>query len=448
MSQYLSVYQLNHYLQMKMEKDPYLRKIYVTGQVSGFKGKSGHQYFSLKDDSKTEHEAVINAIIWRDVYQQLAFKLEEGLKVNVVGSISLYSRRGSYSLVIDEISPDGIGALALRFKQLQEKLGKEGLFLASHKKVIKNVNPTIGIITSKDGAAIGDIISTIDGRFRGTRLLIFPCKVQGKGSDVEVATCIRQANERGAIDLLIVGRGGGSVEDLWTFNEESVVRAIYGSQIPIISSVGHEQDVTLSDYAADLRGATPTKAATQATPWTKDDLLQRLSHINKRLTQAMMGYLKTYHIQLDRLLASPVLCDPKRLYQRQEEQLQHILEALEVRYEQFIAAKMQQYQLIQQRLLAKNPIEMVNHARFRLEQGKTDLKRQMANYLSQTSRAVESLSQALMTFDVQRILNNGFALIYDKAGQQIRRTADIEINQELAIQMTDGQVEVEVTHVP
>ena len=282
MSNYLSVSSLTKYLKLKFDKDPYLERVYLTGQVSNFRKRPNHQYFSLKDE-----KAVIQATVWAGVYRSFGFELEEGMKINVIGRIQLYEPSGSYSIVIEKAEPDGVGALAIQFEQLKKKLTEEGLFQDRWKQALPQFPRKIGVITSQSGAVIRDIITTVSRRFPSVEIVLYPTKVQGEGASSEVVANIQRANQRDDLDVLIIGRGGGSIEDLWAFNEEAVVRAIFESRIPIISSVGHETDTTLADFVADRRAATPTAAAELATPVTKLDLLSHLQKQENRMATAM-----------------------------------------------------------------------------------------------------------------------------------------------------------------
>ncbi len=226
MSDYLSVTSLTKYLKMKFDRDPYLERVYLTGQVSNYRRRPSHQYFSLKDEG-----AVIQATIWAGVFKKIGFDLEEGMKINVVGRVQIYEPSGSYSLIIEKAEPDGIGALALQFEQLRKKLTAEGYFDDRHKQPLPNFVKKIGVITSPSGAVIRDIITTVSRRFPGVEILLFPTKVQGDGAAQEIVENIQKANQREDLDLLIVGRGGGSIEDLWAFNEEIVVQSIFESRL-------------------------------------------------------------------------------------------------------------------------------------------------------------------------------------------------------------------------
>ena len=286
-----------------------MERVYLTGQVSNFRKRPNHQYFSLKDE-----KAVIQATVWAGVYRSFGFELEEGMKINVIGRIQLYEPSGSYSIVIEKAEPDGVGALAIQFEQLKKKLTEEGLFQDRWKQALPQFPRKIGVITSQSGAVIRDIITTVSRRFPGVEIVLYPTKVQGEGAASEVVANIQRANQRDDLDVLIIGRGGGSIEDLWAFNEEAVVRAIFESQIPIISSVGHETDTTLADFVADRRAATPTAAAELATPVTKLDLLSHLQKQENRMATAMSNRLAYNRERLAKLSQSVIFRQPERLY--------------------------------------------------------------------------------------------------------------------------------------
>ena len=309
MSNYLSVSSLTKYLKLKFDKDPYLERVYLTGQVSNFRKRPNHQYFSLKDE-----KAVIQATVWAGIYKSFGFELEEGMKINVIGRIQLYEPSGSYSIVIEKAEPDGVGALAIQFEQLKKKLTEEGLFQDRWKQALPQFPRKIGVVTSQSGAVIRDIITTVSRRFPGVDIVLYPTKVQGEGAASEVVANIQKANARTDLDVLIIGRGGGSIEDLWAFNEEPVVRAIFESRIPIISSVGHETDTTLADFVADRRAATPTAAAELATPVTKLDLLSHLQKQENRMATAMSNRLAYNRERLAKLSQSVIFRQPERLY--------------------------------------------------------------------------------------------------------------------------------------
>lgn len=296
----------------------------VVGEVSQFKrAASGHIYLTLKDES-----AVLNAIIWRNLASRLKFDLEEGLELIAQGNVDVYPPRGSYQLIIRRVEPRGMGELQLAFRQLLAKLREEGLFRAEIKKPLPAFPRNIGIVTSPTGAAIRDMTNVIFRRFPLARLYLFPTRVQGKGAAEEIARGLRLLNERRpGLDLIIVGRGGGSLEDLWAFNEEVVARAIHESQIPVISAVGHEVDFSISDYVADRRAATPTEAGEMAVP-NLDELRQGLKNAEKRLALSLRRKVSRARERLRSLIASYVFRHPETLLTERAQRADELVEKL------------------------------------------------------------------------------------------------------------------------
>lgn len=441
MEKYLSVATLTKYLKMKFDKDPYLERVYLTGQVSNFRKRPTHQYFSLKDD-----RAVIQATIWSRVYQRLGFDLEEGMKINVVGRVQVYEPSGSYSIIIEKAEPDGVGALAIQFEQLKKKLAEEGLFQERFKQSLPQFSKKIGVVTSRSGAVIQDIITTVSRRFPGVEIVLYPTKVQGEGAAKEIARNITRANEREDLDVLIIGRGGGSIEDLWAFNEEIVVRAIFESRLPIISSVGHETDVTLADFVADKRAATPTAAAELATPVTKLDLLTYLQNQEKRMTTAVKHSLSKKQEAVRILCQSVIFRQPERLY---DGYLQH-LDQLQLRLKQGLNAELvRNQQKVQEqvhRLEQLSPIIKIQRYQDHIQQLKKLLRSQMAVTYDAKVAEVKRLSEALLMLDTSRIVARGYAIV--KKGEVVVASAkDLKENDQVSLLMRDGQVDLEVRDV-
>ena len=441
MEKYLSVTTLTKYLKMKFDKDPYLERVYLTGQVSNFRKRPTHQYFSLKDD-----RAVIQATIWSGIYQKLGFDLEEGMKINVVGRVQVYEPSGSYSIIIEKAEPDGVGALAIQFEQLKKKLAEEGLFQERFKQSLPQFSKKIGVVTSRSGAVIQDIITTVSRRFPGVEIVLYPTKVQGEGAAEEIARNITRANERDDLDVLIIGRGGGSIEDLWAFNEEIVVRAIFESRLPIISSVGHETDVTLADFVADKRAATPTAAAELATPVTKLDLLTYLQNQEKRMTTAVKHTLSKKQEALRILSQSVIFRQPERLY---DGYLQR-LDQLQLRLKQGLNAELvRNQQKVQEqvhRLEQLSPTIKIQHYQDRIQQLNKLLRSQMAVTYDAKVAEVKRLSEALLMLDTSRIVARGYAIV--KKGEVVVASAkDLKENDQVSLLMRDGQVELEVRDV-
>lgn len=441
MEKYLSVTTLTKYLKMKFDKDPYLERVYLTGQVSNFRKRPTHQYFSLKDD-----RAVIQATIWSGVYQRLGFDLEEGMKINVVGRVQVYEPSGSYSIIIEKAEPDGVGALAIQFEQLKKKLSEEGLFQERFKQSLPQFSKKIGVVTSRSGAVIQDIITTVSRRFPGVEIVLYPTKVQGEGAAEEIARNIARANERDDLDVLIIGRGGGSIEDLWAFNEEIVVRAIFESRLPIISSVGHETDVTLADFVADKRAATPTAAAELATPVTKLDLLTYLQNQEKRMTTVVKHSLSKKKEAVRILSQSVIFRQPERLY---DGYLQR-LDQLQLRLKQGLNAELvRNQQKVQEqvhRLEQLSPIIKIQRYQDHIQQLKKLLRSQMAVTYDAKVAEVKRLSEALLMLDTSRIVARGYAIV--KKGEVVVASAkDLKENDQVSLLMRDGQVELEVRDV-
>ena len=441
MEKYLSVTTLTKYLKMKFDKDPYLERVYLTGQVSNFRKRPTHQYFSIKDD-----HAVIQATIWSGVYQKLGFNLEEGMKINVIGRVQIYEPSGSYSIIIERAEPDGIGALAIQFEQLKKKLSEEGLFQEGFKQALPQFPKRIGVVTSRSGAVIQDIITTVSRRFPGVDILLYPTKVQGEGAAEEIARNIARANQQEDLDVLIIGRGGGSIEDLWAFNEEIVVRAIFESRLPVISSVGHETDVTLADFVADRRAATPTAAAELATPVTKLDLLTHLQNQEKRMTTAVQNVLFKKKEALKKCSQSVIFRQPERLYDGYLQRLDQMQLRLKQSLRTQISDNKEKLQIRRNKLMQLSPVTKVQRYQDRLEQMDKLLRSQVALVYDAKVAEVKRLSEALIMLDTSRIVARGFAIV-KKDESVVDSVANLNKKDLVTLLMRDGQVELEVKDV-
>ena len=441
MEKYLSVTTLTKYLKMKFDKDPYLERVYLTGQVSNFRKRPTHQYFSLKDD-----HAVIQATIWSGIYQKLGFDLEEGMKINVIGRVQVYEPSGSYSIIIEKAEPDGVGALAIQFEQLKKKLTEEGLFQERFKQALPKFSKRIGVVTSRSGAVIRDIITTVSRRFPGVDILLYPTKVQGEGAAEEIARNIARANQRDDLDLLIIGRGGGSIEDLWAFNEEIVVRAIFESRLPVISSVGHETDVTLADFVADRRAATPTAAAELATPVTKLDLLAHLQNQEKRMATAVQNVLSRKKEALKKCSQSVIFRQPERLYDGYLQRLDQLQLRLKQSLRTRISDNKQVVQARTHRLVQLSPVTKIQRYQDRLGQLDKLLGSQMALVYDAKVAEVKRLSEALLMLDTSRIVARGYAIV-KKEESVVDSVENLKKKDQVTLLMRDGQVELEVKDV-
>ena len=438
MEKYLSVTTLTKYLKMKFDKDPYLERVYLTGQVSNFRKRPTHQYFSLKDD-----HAVIQATIWSGIYQKLGFDLEEGMKINVIGRVQVYEPSGSYSIIIEKAEPDGVGALAIQFEQLKKKLTEEGLFQERFKQPLPQFSKRIGVVTSRSGAVIRDIITTVSRRFPGVDILLYPTKVQGEGSAEEIARNIARANQRDDLDLLIIGRGGGSIEDLWAFNEEIVVRAIFESRLPIISSVGHETDVTLADFVADRRAATPTAAAELATPVTKLDVLAHLQNQEKRMATAVQNVLSKKQESLKKCSQSVIFRQPERLYEAQSIKLDQLQQRMQQGLQTLLYDKDRQAQQLISRLAQQQPKARLQASNQEVSYLSQRLTKAMKDIYAAKENQFANAVQSLDLLSPLKIMGRGYS--YTTKNEQVIKSIDaIEPEDQLTIHYQDGQALVEV----
>ena len=350
----LTVSDVTAYVKRWMDKDALLSSVYVRGEVSNFKRhSSGHCYFTLKDAG-----AVLRAVLFRSRAQYLKFEPQNGMQVIVSGRLSVFERDGQYQLYGDRMTPDGIGELSLAYAQLKDKLEREGLFQKEKKRPLPLLPRAVGIITSPTGAAVRDIRTVAKRRFAGIPLILSPVAVQGPAAAGEITAAIRLLASHPLIDVLIVGRGGGSIEELWAFNEEAVVRAIAGSSIPVISAVGHETDFTLADFAADMRAATPSQAAEFAVP-DRVELERRLQQGQFRLRQALANDLLRRKQHLRQLWKASVFTKPERLLAPQRQSLDGLQERLVRAAARQCEEKRRQWLLVSQKLALLNPLGML-----------------------------------------------------------------------------------------
>lgn len=350
----LSITQINEYIRTKMDADPQLSDVVVSGEISNYKMyPSGHNYFTLKDEG-----ASLKCVMFKGNAMRLRFRPENGMKVLAMGKISVYPRDGAYQLYCTAMAVDGVGDLHAAFEQLKAKLSAQGLFDPSHKKPIPKFPGFIGIVTSAAGAALHDMLRILKKRYPLSHVLLLPVRVQGAEAPGEIAAAIRYANAYRLADVLIVGRGGGSIEDLWAFNDERVAYAIYASEIPVISAVGHEPDVTISDYVADLRAATPSNAAELAVP-DQDALRQTLDAMTASMATSVSRQLKAAKRQLDTLSASTALQSPLGYLQQRRRVLQLLSNQLSACQERQLALKKQRYIGVTAKLDALSPLKVL-----------------------------------------------------------------------------------------
>lgn len=351
----LSVTELNNHIKNLLDGDGLLASVAVSGELSNYKiYPSGHHYFTLKDA-----ESSLRCVMFKGSASKLVFTPESGMSVTAVGRVTVYPRDGAYQLYCSDLLPEGMGALHIAYEQLKEKLYKEGLFDASHKKPIPRFPDTIAVITSSAGAAVRDIIRVLGKRWPMSKVVLLPVRVQGEEAPAEIVGALRYANKYKVGDLIITGRGGGSIEDLWAFNDERVARAIYESEIPVISAVGHEPDVTISDFVADLRAATPSNAAELAVP-DENELREALGAMNIRSGQAMGKKLSQLRMRADDLASRRVLSAPTAYVDQKRMELDSRANALSHRYERLISAKKHDYVRLAASLDALSPLKVLS----------------------------------------------------------------------------------------
>ena len=370
MPQILSITQINEYIQGKMNADPMLAQVAVRGEISNYKCyPSGHHYFTLKDEA-----SALKCVMFKGNAIGLRFRPANGMKVIALGRISVYPRDGAYQLYCSAMSVDGVGDLYAAFEQLKAKLASKGLFDPEKKKKLPKYPGTIGVVTSSAGAAVHDILRILRKRYPLAQVKLLPVRVQGAEAPDEIAAAIRYANAHRLADLLIVGRGGGSLEDLWAFNDERVAYAIYESEIPIISAVGHEPDVTIADYVADLRAATPSNGAELAVP-DQEALLQNLDALSGAMAAALSRQLKLAAQRIDALAASPALRSPTAYLERKEKDLRLLKNRMISAQERMISASNARFVGCVAKLDAMSPLKVLSRGYAMAQTGNGELLR-------------------------------------------------------------------------
>ena len=394
----ISVGQLNRYVKSVLEGDPKLAAVYVSGEISNFTHhyQSGHMYMSLKDDT-----AAVRAVMFKGHASKLAFRPEDGMRVIVRARVSLYETTGSFQIYIEEMQPDGVGALQIAFEQLKKRLAAEGLFDESRKRPLPAYPTRVGVITSPTGAAVRDILNVLGRRYPLAQVVFCPVLVQGEGAAASVADAIRRFGENNAADVLIVGRGGGSIEDLWAFNEELVARAVAASPIPVISAVGHETDFTICDFVADLRAPTPSAAAELAVP-DQQRLLAALDALHGRLLTGSRIRLQAAEQELKRLQDKRCLSAPQYYT---EEQLMR----LDLLTRRFVGAAQQQ--------------------------------------LGAADRRLTAMASKLDALSPLKVLGRGYAIGYGADGQVLSTISNTEVGDTVRLRVSDGILDCQVQNI-
>lgn len=394
----ITVSELNEYLKLLFEYDEILRNIYIKGEISNFTNhyKTGHYYFSLKDAGGT-----VRAVMFRSSASKLKFLPENGMRVIVGGRVSVFPRDGQYQIYVESMEPDGVGSLYIAFEQLKAKLEKEGLFAEYRKKPLPKMPKRIGIITSPTGAAIRDMIHILGRRFPSAEVVLYPALVQGAEAPASLARGLVYFNQKADVDVIIIGRGGGSIEDLWAFNDEMLVRCVAASEIPVISAVGHETDFTLCDFAADLRAPTPSAAAELAVP-DMNEVAHRLRLLEERLTLASMRRITENREHLRLLASSRTL---------------------------------------------KNPMNAIDDKRMALAMEERALMNRMQSFISEKRSLFVRHTAKLETLNPLAVVSRGYSAVFDESGTLIKSVSQTKAGNSISFMLTDGKVHASVTEI-
>ena len=438
----LTVKALTKYIKLKFDYDKNLQHLLLKGELSNVKRHSrGHLYFTLKDD-----EAQINAVMFASAASHLEFAPTEGMQVIVKGHITVYEAGGTYSLYVKEMTEDGIGNLYVAYTQLKERLATEGLFDARFKQKIPDYPQAVGVITSPTGAAIRDIISTIKRRFPMVTIYVYPALVQGEQAEASIISCIKQANAMNLVDTLIVGRGGGSIEDLWAFNKEGVARAIFESKIPIISAVGHETDFTIADFVADHRAPTPTGAAELAVP-NLPDVLKHLNQLNARLNHNFNLQFKQKKDYLTQLCNHYIMKNPAALFEQRLMYVDQLSEKLNYVLQDQLTRNQTKWWTLHHRLLQLDPKASVDQAKQSLLLQEQTFRQLLLQHLSQSKQDYTVLLTKLELLNPLSILKKGYTVLTNDKDEMVTTVQDISVGQDLLISLDDGRVRASVKEI-
>ncbi|MFJ7510071.1 exodeoxyribonuclease VII large subunit [Peribacillus simplex] len=440
--QYLSVSALTKYIKRKFDADPHLQNVYIKGEISNFKQHtSGHMYFTLKDE-----KARLLSVMFAANNKGMKFLPENGMKVLVKGDISLYEAGGQYQLYVKSMAPDGVGDLYLAYEQLKKKLEEAGLFLAEHKKPIPQYPKSVGVITSPTGAALRDILITIKRRYPIARIIVYPALVQGNNAAKSIAKAISMANARAESDVLIVGRGGGSIEELWAFNEEIVAESIYDSDIPVISAVGHETDFTIADFVADMRAPTPTGAAELAVPHL-NEILERLMNRKNRLTRSIQEAVNFERTRLTRMERSYAFRYPHKMYEQKLEQLDKTMDRLGRTSTRYFMKKRDGLNQLTDILKKQHPEQAVKNAKDELQQHVKVLRRAMEAIYRQKSQQFVHITATLSALSPLKIMERGYGLVFTEDETLVKSTQQVSKGDKIAVSIKDGTLECEIKEI-
>lgn len=442
MEEYLTVTQLTNYISKKFEYDPYLERVYLKGEISNYNSRrrGKHQYFNIKDE-----KAIISTVLFAGKAKNIKFEPEDGMSVLVSGRVSVYKPGGNYQIILDTMQPDGLGSLFLAYEQTKEKLEKEGLFKEELKQKIEKYPKRIAVVTSSSGAVIQDILTTVKRRYPIAEIVLFPTQVQGEKSADSIVKNIKLAEEKGDFDTIIIGRGGGSFEDLFSFNEEKVVRAIAEAKTPIISSVGHETDTTLADLAADLRAATPTAAAELAVPVLSDELIN-LDRFEQRMTQLFRARIQFLSKELARISHSFIFRQPERLYDGYVQNIDQLEEKLLLSMKNKITESKQSFLLVNQTLKEATLSKKIEENEKELDSLTKELFYYFEKELKDKDYRVNQLIQGLEHLSPLKIFSRGYSIV-KKEEEIISTVDDLSLGDELAVKLVDGEAKVIVNEL-
>lgn len=431
---YYSITALNRAIKNMFDSKPELNRVYIKGEISNFKHHSrGHFYFTLKDENSR-----IAAVMFASYAKDIKFEPEDGMKVLVSGRVTVYEATGGYQIYVDEMALDGIGNLYLEYEKLKKKLQEEGLFNLEHKKPIPRFPKKIGIITAPTGAAIRDILSTIKRRYPLCETILFPALVQGVGAKESIVKQLTLAQEFD-LDVIICGRGGGSIEDLWAFNEEIVARAIYNSKIPIISAVGHEIDFTIADFVADLRAPTPTGAAEMAVP-NIVDLRTLIEQYKIRLNENIKNIISFNQKRIDNIKNAYVIRNPMALYEVKEQKLDTFIERINSYIKQILNDYYLRLSHVKESYILKNPLASYEVHRERINSIRNNLNIIIQNKLNVFNHQYEIIINKLNLLNPLNVLSKGYSLVTDSNGKIIKEAKDLKKDDLISIKMYEGSV--------
>ena len=433
-----TVSRLNTTVRQLLEQE--MGSVWLSAEISNFsQPASGHWYFTLKDDG-----AQVRCAMFRNSNRRVTFRPQHGQQILVRATITLYEPRGDYQLIIESMHPAGEGALQQQFELLKAKLASEGLFDQQHKQSLPEPAKQVGVITSATGAALHDVLRVLHRRDPSLPVIIYPTPVQGADAPAAIVRAIELANQRAECDVLIVGRGGGSLEDLWSFNEERVARAIFASRIPVVSAVGHETDVTIADFVADLRAPTPSAAA-EIVSRNQTELLRQLLSQQQRLEMAMDYYLAQQQRRFSRLDHRLQQQHPQLRLARQQTTLFRLQQRLNEAMENRLRQSLRQQDRLSQRLAARQPQPRLFQAQRQLEQMRYRLQQGMEKMLNRDRQRFATLAAQLEGVSPLATLARGFSVTTDLAGQVVKKTAQLQNGDTLRTRLDDGWVESQVT---